>query len=163
MIITTSGRARVGKWNTRSRAVGHGVGLERVCPARLRVPGDRQTASTVVPREERSRHEGRRVCLSRDSGRYFGAQPYYTVSYFRLDGRKVQVARYPLTLERANHLFGLIVHDVIDPEALAQRPKPQPYVRKEDPTVPHRLPGRGGHAWPLSYVAGRERLLYQQR
>lgn len=71
-------------------------------------------------RENVSR-QGRRVALALEQGRYTGARPYYSVTYFRKDSKRAQVQRFTPFLERAETLFSRLLRDVTHPGRLGSR------------------------------------------
>jgi hypothetical protein len=60
---------------------------------------------------------GRRVTLTRECGKYFGARPYYAVVRYKTDGRP-QDSRYTPLEPNAEAFYQCFLRDETDPERL---------------------------------------------
>ena len=85
-----------------------------------------------ILRQEKSTFQGRLVCISREQGDYFGAQPYYRVAYHKRRGG-IQVVRYTPFADRAHALFLAMCRDVLEPAALARLSGPLQTMRNRQP------------------------------
>jgi hypothetical protein len=75
----------------------------------------------VSPREGCSRL-GRTVRLTQECGSYYGAEPYYAVTYLKATGPNYQAALYTPFLSRAEWYYGRFLEDQTDAEALGACP-----------------------------------------
>ncbi len=97
-----------------AKVVRNGV---KVAQARLTAPVARPAGRQAGLLRETLSSQGRTVRLTREQGSYFGAHPYYAVTY----GRRGRLARYTPSRGRAEALFEAFCRDVTDPARLRPR------------------------------------------